>query len=381
MIYYILENHLRKFMFETLGFYSWEEVLLRSLLSMLTSLLLSLWLGPKVIRWLKKKKIGDCPNFDHDILNQKNSHKDQTPTMGGILILLSILISTLLWADLSNQYVIKAIVVIIWLGGLGSIDDWLKLTQATKNRSRDGLLSWEKIMFQMGLGALVGIFLYQFDFKNIEDGQKLWIPFCKTGFDIGFFGFMAISIIVITGTSNAVNLTDGMDGLASGSVAIVAIVLAVLCYLASEPLSISNNQSWASYLRLPQIPGAGELSIVCTAMLGACFGFLWYNCYPAEVFMGDTGSLPLGGLIGYTAIVTRHELLLIILGGVFVIEAASVIIQVTYFKRTGGKKIFKCSPIHHHFHLIGWSEPKVVVRFWLVCIAFATLALATLKLR
>ncbi len=381
MIYLILEHYLKDFMFNTLGFYSWEEVLLRSLLSMLTSLLLCLWLGPKVIRWLKKKKIGDIPNFDHELLNQKNSHKDSTPTMGGILILISIIVSTLLWADLTNQFVIKGLFVMVWLGLLGGVDDWLKLTKSSQVRNRHGLLSWEKMMYQIGLGALVGAFLYLVDFKNIEDGQKLWLPFCKAGFDIKFIGFLIMSILVITATSNAVNLTDGMDGLASGCIGIVALVLAVLCYLASEPLSLTTNQTWASYLRLPQIPGAGELSIVCMAMLGACLGFLWFNCYPAEVFMGDTGSLPLGGLIGYAAIVTRHELLLVILGGVFVIEVLSVMIQVSYFKRTGGKRIFKCTPIHHHFHLSGWNEPKVVVRFWLLGIAFAALALATLKLR
>lgn len=368
-------------MFNKLGFYAWEEALLRSLMAMLTSLMLCLWLGPRIIRWLKKKKIGDRPNFDHAELDNMNSGKSSTPTMGGMLILISIVISTLLWADLSNQFVIKGLLVLVWLGALGGVDDWLKLTKSSQVKNRHGLLSWEKMMYQIGLGVLVGFFLYQNDFKNIEDGKKLWLPFCKAGFDIKFIGFLIMTILVITATSNAVNLTDGMDGLAPGCISIVALVLAILCYLASEPLSLTTNQTWASYLRLPQIPGAGELAIMCMAMLGACLGFLWFNCYPAEVFMGDTGSLPLGGLIGYAAIVTRHELLLVILGGVFVMEAASVIMQVTYFKRTGGKRIFKCTPIHHHFHLSGWSEPKVVVRFWLLGIAFATLALATLKLR
>ena len=247
--------------------------------------------------------------------------------------------------------------------------------------SRHGLHTWEKLIFQIALGVLLASFLFKVDFANLEDGKRLWLPFYKNGFELGYTSFLIMTVLVITATSNAVNLTDGMDGLATGCVGIVSFVFVILCFLASEYLSTARGLTWANYLLLPQITGAGELAVFCATMVGACIGFLWYNTNPAQVFMGDVGSLPLGGAIGYAAVVTRHELLLFIVGGVFVIEAASVIIQVTYFKMSGGNRIFRCAPIHHHFHLKGWSEPQVVVRFWLLSIAFAALALATLKLR
>jgi len=301
--------------------------------------------------------------------------------MGGLIMLVGILVATLLWADLSNPFVQKGMLVLVWLGVLGGVDDWLKLTEKIKKRSRHGLHTWEKLIFQIGLGVLIAAFLYQVDFSQIEDGQMLWLPFYKHGLELGYIGFSIMTVLVITATSNAVNLTDGMDGLATGCVAIVSLIFVVLCYLASEYLSVSQGLTWANYLLLPQIPGVGELGIVCAAVFGACLGFLWFNCHPAQVFMGDVGSLPLGGIIGYAAIATRHELLLPIVGGIFVMEAVSVVVQVGYFKFSGGKRIFRCAPLHHHFHLKGWSEPQVVVRFWLIGIAFAALALATLKLR
>ncbi len=389
LMLYLLFEHYQEFMYNTLHFYAWREVVLRSVLALLTSLFLSLWMGPRVIRWLIKKKIGDNPETNHASLNELTRHKANTPTMGGLIILAGILVGTLLWADLRNQFVIKGLFVVVWLGTLGGIDDWLKLTARIKNRTRDGLVSWEKLVFQIGLGVLIASSLYRVEFKEIQDGQMLWIPFYKHGLQLSYWGFLFITMIVITGSSNAVNLTDGMDGLATGCVGIVSLVFIVLCFLSSETMTSYVDpveqtiriKSWAQYLRLPHIPGASELGILCSAMLGACLGFLWFNCHPAQVFMGDVGSLPLGGLIGYTAVVTRHELLLPILGGVFFMEVLSVIIQVTYFKYTGGKRVFLCSPIHHHFHLKGWREPQVVVRMWLMGIACAALALMTLKLR
>jgi len=377
----LLLEHYRDFLHNTLHFYAWDSVALRAVFAVLTSLLIALWWGPRIIRWLIRKKVGDIPEFDHASLNELTRYKANTPTMGGLIILAGVIIATVLWADLRNTFIVKGLLLLIWLGLLGGVDDWLKLTAKIKNRSRDGLHSWEKLLFQIGLAVLLACFLYTLDFARIEDGQRLWLPFYKKGIALGFWGFLLVAVLVITGTSNAVNLTDGMDGLATGCVAIVSLVFALLCYFASESLSLVLNQTWASKLLLPQIRGAGELGIMCAAIFGACLGFLWFNCHPAQVFMGDVGSLPLGGAIGYAALVTRHELLLVIVGGVFVMEAASVILQVGYFRRTGGKRLFQCAPLHHHFHLKGWSEPQVVVRFWLLGIAFAALALATLKLR
>jgi phospho-N-acetylmuramoyl-pentapeptide-transferase len=377
----ILFEYFQGFLYSKLHFYAWHEVSFRAVLALLTSLMVSLLWGPKIIRWLVRMKVGDIPEFDHATLNELTRHKANTPTIGWLIILAGVLISTFLWADIRNQFVIKGIFLLVWLGALGGVDDWLKLTAKIKHRSRDGLNIWEKLIFQIGLAVLLASFLYLVDFKEIADGRMLWLPFYKKGIELGLFGFTLMTVLVVTATSNAVNLTDGMDGLATGCMGIVSMVFVILCYMASEPLSLAMNQTWASDLLLPQVPGAGELGIVCAAVLGACLGFLWYNCHPAQVFMGDVGSLPLGGLIGYAAVVTRHELLLPIVGGVFVIEAASVLIQIVYFRQSGGKRIFQCAPLHHHFHLKGWSEPQVVVRFWLLGAAFAALALATLKLR
>ena len=362
-------------------------------MAILTSLLVSLFWGPKIIRWLIRMKIGDIPEFDHKDLNELTSHKANTPTMGGIIILLGVFIGILLWADLRNPFVQKGLFLLLWLGILGGWDDYLKLTAIIKQRSRSGVHSWEKLIFQIGLAVLIAYFLFEVDFAETPDGLKLWLPFYKKGLEIGWIFFSITTVIVITGTSNAVNLTDGMDGLATGCVGIVSLTFVILCYLASEaisPIIMETTQgvlvnvkskTWAESLLLPHIAQAGELSIMCASICGACFGFLWFNCHPAQVFMGDVGSLPLGGAIGYAAVVIRHELLLLVVGGVFVIEAVSVILQVGYYRFSGGKRIFRCAPIHHHFHLKGWSEPQVVVRFWLLGVAFAALALATLKLR
>ena len=379
MIYHLL-HYFRDSFTHRLGFYAYEDVMFRSVTAALISLVISLLAGPRIIRWLMRQKIGDRPEFHHAALNELMRERANTPTMGGLIILLSIAVSTLLWANLSNPFIHKALFVIIWFGGIGAVDDWLKLTSKVRHRNRDGLRAWEKLLWQFGGSVLVAIFLYS-DFARISDAKMLWIPFYKHGIHLEMWLFVIITILYMSATSNAVNLTDGMDGLAAGCIGIVAAVLVILCYVASETMSRSTPVTWASYLLLPHIPEAGELCIFYAAIMGAILGFLWYNCHPAQVFMGDVGSLPLGAAMGYGAIVSRNEILLLVIGGVFVMELVSVILQVGYFKYTGGKRLFRCAPLHHHFHLAGWSEPQVVVRFWLLAIAFATLARATLKIR
>jgi phospho-N-acetylmuramoyl-pentapeptide-transferase len=370
------------------GFYAYENVLFRSVAAMLTSLLIALVIGPKIIRWLMRKKIGDRPEFHHATLNELTKEKANTPTMGGLIIILATLAATFLWADLWNPFVQKAIFLVVWFGGLGGVDDWLKLTASARSRSRSGLRAWEKLVFQFGAAALIASFLY-LDFARIgpdgnpviPDGIRFWLPFYKDSLWLPNWMFILIAIFYLSATSNAVNLADGMDGLAAGCIGMVSLVLALLCYVASETMARATPVTWASYLLLPAIPQAGELSIFYSAIIGAVLGFLWFNCHPAQTFMGDVGSLPLGAAMGYGALVTRNEILLLVIGGVFVIELLSVVLQVGYFRYTGGKRLFRCAPIHHHFHLIGWSEPQVVVRFWLLGAAFAALALATLKIR
>jgi len=370
-----------------LGFYAYQNVVFRSVSATLTSFLIAILIGPRIIRWLMRKKIGDRPEFHHATLNELTKEKANTPTMGGLIIILSVVATTLMWAKfydpyekLYNPFVHKAIFLVVWFGALGGVDDWLKLTAVTRHRSRSGLRAWEKLIFQIGGAVLIASFLYA-DFVNIEDAKLLWLPFYKHGLTLANWVFILIAIFYLSATSNAVNLADGMDGLAAGCVAIVSLVLALLCYVASETMGRTTPVTWSSYLLLPHIPQAGELSIFFAAIFGAVLGFLWFNCHPAQTFMGDVGSLPLGAAMGYGALVTRNEILLLIIGGVFVVELCSVVLQVGYFKYTGGKRLFRCAPIHHHYHLIGWSEPQVVVRFWLLAAAFAALALATLKIR
>jgi phospho-N-acetylmuramoyl-pentapeptide-transferase len=379
MIYHLF-SYLQDFVTHSLGFYAWQEVMFRCIMAALTSLFVAWFSGPKIIRWLMRKKIGDRPEFHHETLNELNKDNANTPTMGGLIILAAVLTGTLLWAKLNNPFIQKAIILLIWFGGIGAADDWLKLTSKIRQRSRDGLKPWEKLAFQFGGAVLIATFLYR-DIANVPDATRFWLPFYKYGIPITGWLFVLIAIFYISATSNAVNLTDGMDGLAIGCVAIASTTLAILCYLASESMTRTSTMTWAGYLLLPHIPQSGELSIFFSSILGASLGFLWFNCHPAQVFMGDIGSLPLGAAMGYGALVTRNEILLLIIGGVFVVELFSVVLQIGYFKYTGGKRIFKCAPIHHHFHLVGWSEPQVVVRFWLLAAAFAALALATLKIR
>jgi phospho-N-acetylmuramoyl-pentapeptide-transferase len=354
--------------------YAYENPLFRGTCAALFCFVLVLLFLPRVIRRLIKWKLGDRPEFDHASLNELTREKSNVPTMGGVMILGSIALAVLLLTDLTNFYVQMGLVCLVWLGVLGAVDDWLKLTAARRSRSRDGLKMYEKLLFQLGLGVVLGYYVYKYGSSNfavlsslVEPGEVeayriLSVPFYKTGLQLGTLTFMVVTVLVMTGTSNAVNLTDGMDGLASGCVAMCALVFLILTFIVATPAT-------ADKLLFPHVPKSGELVIFCGAILGACLGFLWYNCHPARVFMGDTGSLPLGGLIGYVAVV------------VFVIEALSVMAQVGYFKWTGGQRLLRCAPLHHHFHLGGWSEPQTVVRFWLVAAMFAGLALASTKLR
>ena len=379
MIYHFLQ-HFSDFFADKLHFYAYQYVMFRSVMAVLTSLLIALLVGPHVIRWLMRKKIGDRPEFYHAGLNELTKQKANTPTMGGLIIILSAALGTLLWAKLNNPFIQKALFVVLWFGALGGVDDWLKLTAFARHRTRNGLHPWEKLIFQIAGAVLIASFLF-FDFVNIGDAKLFWLPFYKHGLPLANWTFILLAIFYISATSNGVNLADGMDGLAAGCVGMVSFVLVVLCYVASEKMAQTVERTWASYLLLPHIPQAGELSIFYSSILGAVLGFLWFNCYPAQTFMGDVGSLPLGAAMGYGALVTRNEILLLVIGGVFVIELMSVVLQVGYFKYTGGKRLFRCAPLHHHFHLAGWSEPQVVVRFWLLAAAFAALALATLKIR
>jgi phospho-N-acetylmuramoyl-pentapeptide-transferase len=379
MIYHLF-SFLQDFVTHSLGFYAWQEVMFRCIMAALTSLAVAWACGPKIIRWLMRKKIGDRPEFHHEKLNALNKEKENTPTMGGLIILAAVLAGTLLWAKLDNPFVQKAIMLMVWFGAVGAADDWLKLTSQIRHRSRNGLKPWEKLAFQFGGAVLIATFLYR-DIANVPDATRFWFPFYKYGIPITGWFFVLIAIVYISATSNAVNLTDGMDGLATGCVAIASMTLVILCYVASESMTRTSTMTWAGYLLLPHIPQSGELSVFFSSILGASLGFLWFNCHPAQAFMGDIGSLPLGAAMGYGALVTRNEILLLIIGGVFMVELFSVVLQIGYFKYTGGKRLFRCAPIHHHFHLAGWSEPQVVVRFWLLAAAFAALALATIKIR
>ena len=385
-----------------LNVFQWVEF--RAVMSMMLCFVLVTFCGRRVIRWLVKQKIGDNPEFYHQDLNQLMKQKANTPTMGGILISGAIFVSTLLLADLSSIrssfYVIMAMVCLVCLFLIGFVDDWLKLTSARRGPgSREGLRMWEKLTLQLGLAVVLGVFIHHWGVsKHTIDPEQtaamshsLNLPFLKTWVrEAGQWVpapslitlpkglFVLVAVVVIAGSSNAVNLTDGMDGLASGIMVIVAFAFMVLAIIAGY-----SHQGFvlAKYLLVPYIPFSEELAVVAGAMVGSCLGFLWFNCSPAQVFMGDSGSLPLGGLIGYIAVVIRQEFLLVVIGGVFVAEALSVIIQVFCFKLFGGKRVFKCAPIHHHFHLCGWTEQQVVLRFWVISAMCVAVALATIKVR
>ncbi len=362
MLYYIFYP-LRDFWF---GFNVFKYITFRAAMASLTAFLISLIFGPMVIKWLKELSFGQNIRREHvESLYDLHKHKQGTPTMGGILIILAITVSTLLWADVLNQYVLLTLASFLWFGLLGFTDDYIKVI---KKRNL-GLTAKKKLMGQALLGLLVAIYIMAFT----PIPTTLSIPFIKSAaFNLGAVYILFVILVVISST-NAVNLTDGLDGLAIGCTVVAAITYSVLSY-------ISGNIKFTEYLNIFYLQGSGELSVFCAAMIGAGLGFLWFNAYPATVFMGDTGSLALGGGIGVVAIFIKKELLLFVVGGIFVIEALSVVLQVIWFKTTK-KRLFLMSPIHHHFQLLGWSESKITIRFWIISIVMALLSLATLKLQ
>jgi phospho-N-acetylmuramoyl-pentapeptide-transferase len=343
----------------------------RALMAALTALLLSLIIGPWIIRKLTELKIGQPIRTAEEVhrLHELHRQKKGIPTMGGVLIMLAVIVGSGLWARPDSMYVGLSVGSMLLLGAIGFRDDYLKVVR----KQSKGLSARSKVVGQLLVSLGVGAVLYLHpDTKEMV--RSLMIPFLKWPLvqDLGILTFVFVGLVVI-GTSNAVNLTDGLDGLAIGCTLSVSFVYAIIAYLTS-------NAKYSAYLQLTYIPNAGELVVVCAALMGASMGFLWYNCYPARVFMGDTGSLAVGGLLGVIALCLKQEVLLILVGGVFVMEAASVILQVASFKLTG-KRIFAMAPLHHHFELKGWSEATVVVRFWILSILFALIGLSSLKLR
>ena len=337
----------------------------RGILAALTSLALSLWLGPAVIRRLGQLKGGQPIRKDGP---QSHFSKAGTPTMGGALILITVAASVLLWGDLRNKYVWVVLLVMLCFGVIGWYDDWIKIVR----RDPNGLKSRWKYLLQSIFGLAAGLYLYLY--ADVPAATTFYVPFFKSiALPLAGVGFVAIAYFWIVGFSNAVNLTDGLDGLAIMPTVLVACALGVFAYA-------SGNAVFSNYLQIPQIPGAGELVIICAAIAGAGLGFLWFNTYPAMVFMGDIGALALGAVLGTIAVITRQELVLVIMGGVFVIETLSVMIQVASFKLTG-KRVFRMAPIHHHFELKGWPEPRVIVRFWIISVVLVLIGLATLKVR
>ena len=338
----------------------------RSGLAILVSTALSLYIGPKLIRYLRGMQKNGQPIRDDGPASHFS--KAGTPTMGGLMILGSTTLTTLLLANLSNPYIWIVLFVLVSFGILGFIDDYKKVS---KNNYR-GVSGRMKLVIQFVISALAFIAILYF--SRPEFATQLAFPFFKNLFwDLGYF-YIPFAMVVIIGSSNAVNLTDGLDGLAIGSIAIAVASFGLISYLV-------GNSIYANYLQIIHVPHVGELTVLCAAIIGSSLGFLWYNAQPAEIFMGDTGSLSLGGVIGTISVITKHELVLCIIGGVFVIETLSVIIQVFYFKRTGGKRIFLMAPLHHHFEKKGWPESKVVIRFWILAIVFALIGLSSLKLR
>lgn len=361
MLYYLF-IYLTKYIS---GLNLFRYITTRATAAAVTALVISLIFGPLFLRLLHRYQVKEKIREEGP---QTHKSKAGTPTMGGLMILFSILVPTLLWADLSNRFVLLILMVTVWMGIIGFMDDFLK---AKRNQSR-GLVGRKKLVGQIGCGLLFGLLLYYFPPSGVFSTTTS-IPFFKNYMlNLGIL-YIPFIIVVITGSSNAVNLTDGLDGLAIGLSAFCFIAFAGLTYL-------SGRADFSSYLAIEYLPGSGELAVYCAAVIGASLGFLWFNAPPAQVFMGDTGALALGGALGAIAILIKKELLLVIVGGVFVAEALSVILQVLSY-RIRTKRIFKMAPIHHHFEMLGWKESKVVVRFWIIGALFALLTLSTLKIR
>lgn len=334
----------------------------RTIYSMITALIVCFVLGPWIIRRLEGLQARQVIRTDGP---ESHLQKQGTPTMGGVMILSAIIIPTLLWADLKNLYVWLTLGVLAGYGAIGFVDDYKKVVE----KNPKGLSARQKMFWQVLIAGSVSVYL----FLTPEFNEMLYVPFFKNFHPDLWIFFIPFATVVIVGASNAVNLTDGLDGLAIGPVVINAATYMLFAYIA-------GHATLSSYLQIPRVPGAGELSVICGAMVGAGLGFLWFNSYPADVFMGDVGSLPLGGALGTIAVLTKQEILLVIVGGIFVIEALSVIFQVGSYKYRG-KRIFRMAPIHHHFELKGVAEPKIIVRFWIITIILALVAISTLKMR
>ena len=371
------------------GFFRvFQYLTFRAVMAAMTALLIGLVAGPKVIRVLTSLKIGQ-PIRGYAM--QSHLSKSGTPTMGGVLILLSIAISTLLWFDLSNRFVWIVLLVTLGFGAIGWVDDWRKVVL----KDPEGMRSREKYLWQSLIGLVAALYLvfsisessnakvWELFVGWVQSGFSLDLPpkaglqlpfFKEISYPLGVLGFVILTYLVIVGSSNAVNLTDGLDGLAIMPVVMVGSALGVFAY-------VTGSSVYSKYLIFPHIPGSGELLIFCAAMAGAGLAFLWFNAHPAQVFMGDTGSLALGGALGTVAILIKRELLLVIMGGMFVLEALSVMLQVASFRWRGGKRIFRMAPLHHHFELLGWSETQIVVRFWIIGILLLLLSMSTVKLQ
>jgi len=345
------------------AFNVFRYITFRTIYASLTAFFICFLLGPWIIRKLSGMQVGQ---YIRDDGPQSHLSKAGTPTMGGVLIVFSIVASTLLWSDLTNNFIWIVLFVILGYGLVGFIDDYL---MQIKKRSK-GLSVRNKLLLQFGLALIAGYLVY----ASPDFSTQVTIPFFKRlSPDLGW-GYIVFAAFVIVGASNAVNLTDGLDGLAIGPVIIAATTYMIFAYVAGH-IKISN------YLQINYVVGSGEVAILCGTLAGAGMGFLWFNAYPAQIFMGDVGSLSLGAALGTIAVITKQEILLVLVGGLFVVEALSVIFQVGFFKMTSGRRIFKMAPLHHHFELKGWPEPKVIVRFWIIAIALSLVAMSTLKLR
>lgn len=341
-------------------------ITIRSAGASVTAFLLCLWLGPYVIEWLKKVNAVAHQKREHaDSIHGFYAHKKSVPTMGGILIVISVVISVLLWGNLTNGYVHILLISVLWFGAIGFLDDWIKL----KSKSSRGISSITKLMGQLVIGLGIGFFLYM----DPNFDKWLYLPFVKKGAVYLGVGFIPFVILVLVGSSNALNLTDGLDGLAIGCTLFAFVAFGIISY-------IVGRVDYTAYLSIPYVPNAGEIAVVCSALVGASAGFLWFNSYPAEVMMGDTGSLALGGVLGAIAVLIKKEVVLVIVGGVFVLEAVSVILQVGSYKLFK-RRIFKMAPFHHHLQLSGWPESKVTIRLWIIAMILSVIGLSTLKVR
>ncbi len=342
-----------------------QYITFRAAYATITALLISFIFGGWLIERLRRLQIGETIRSDGPAHHRA---KAGTPTMGGVLVLTAIVLPTLLWADLTNRYIQLCLLATVWMGGIGFVDDYLKVIK----RRPKGMIGRVKLLGQITFSIVLYVMLDRsIGHPHLHD---LAVPFLKDTFiDLGWLYFPLV-VLVVTGTSNAVNLTDGLDGLAIGLSAFVFLGYAALSYL-------TGNAVFARYLHILYLPGSGEVAIYCAAVVGAALGFLWFNAHPAQIFMGDTGSLALGGALGTVAILVKRELLLVVMGGMFVLEAVSVMLQVASYRWRGGKRIFRMAPLHHHFELLGWKETQVVVRFWIIGILLLLLSMSTLKLQ